>query len=76
MARTLARVNVETGRWYPSGMGRDGIVRVLRAFEEVSLEDTLIGVAAAGIHDLVRAIEDLDLVRRGCIDAPGRRFDR
>ena len=43
---------------------RDEIMRVLRAFEAVGLEYVLIGAAAMGFHDLVRATEDVDLFIR------------
>ena len=39
-------------------------MRVLREFEAAGLEYVLIGAAAMGIHDLVRATEDLDLFIR------------
>jgi hypothetical protein len=43
---------------------RDEILRVLRAFEAVGLEYTLIGATAMGIHGVVRATEDIDLFIR------------
>jgi hypothetical protein len=43
---------------------RDEIVRVLRAFEAVELEYVLIGATAMGMHGLVRATEDVDLIVR------------
>jgi len=49
---------------YPTGMDRDEIIRVLRAFEACGLEYVLIGAAAMGFHGLVRATEDLDLFIR------------
>lgn len=45
-------------------MDRDEILRVLRAFEAVGLEYTLIGATAMGIHGVVRATEDIDLFIR------------
>lgn len=45
-------------------MDRDEILRVLRAFEAAGLEYVLIGATAMGIHGLVRATEDIDLVIR------------
>ena len=38
-------------------------MRVLREFEAAGLEYVLIGAAAMGIHDLVRATEDIDLTK-------------
>ena len=49
---------------YPSGVDRDEIIRVLRAFESVELEYVLIGATAMGFHGLVRATEDLDMFIR------------
>lgn len=43
-------------------MDRDEILRVFRAFESAGLEYVLIGATAMGIHGLVRATEDIDLV--------------
>jgi len=43
---------------------RDEMLRVFRAFEAVGLEYVLIGATAMGIHGLVRATEDLDLLIR------------
>jgi hypothetical protein len=43
---------------------RDEMIRVLQAFEAEHLEYVLIGAAAMGIHGLVRATEDLDLIVR------------
>jgi acylphosphatase len=43
---------------------RDEIVRVLRAFEAAELEYVLIGATAMGLHGLVRATEDVDLIVR------------
>jgi acylphosphatase len=43
---------------------RDEIIRVLRAFEAAGLEYVLIGAAAMGIHGVVRATEDLDVLIR------------
>jgi hypothetical protein len=43
---------------------RDELVRVLRAFESSGLEYVLIGAAAMGLHGLVRATEDVDLIIR------------
>lgn len=51
-------------RRYASGVDRDEIMRVLRAFELAGLEYVLIGAAAMGFHGLVRATEDLDLFIR------------
>ena len=39
-------------------------MRVLREFEAAGLEYVLIGAAAMGFHDLVRATEDVDLFVR------------
>jgi hypothetical protein len=49
---------------YASGVDRDEMLRVLRAFEQEGLEYVLIGAAAMGFHGLVRATEDLDLFIR------------
>ena len=49
---------------YPSGVDRDEIIRVLRAFEAAGLEYVLIGAAALGFHGIVRATEDLDIFIR------------
>ncbi len=45
-------------------MDRDEILRVLRAFEASGLEYVLIGATAMGLHGLVRATEDVDLIIR------------
>ena len=45
-------------------MDRDEVMRVLRAFEDAGLEYVLLGAAAMGFHDLVRATEDIDLFVR------------
>src|SRR6185437_10071288 len=39
-------------------------MRVLRAFQAAGLEYVIIGAAAMGFHDVVRATEDLDLFIR------------
>ena len=49
-------------------MDRDEILRVLRAFEASGLEYVLIGATAMGLHGLVRATEDVDLVIRATAD--------
>jgi len=49
---------------YASGVDRDEMLRVLRAFDREGLEYVLIGAAAMGFHGLVRATEDLDLFIR------------
>lgn len=49
---------------YPCRVDRDEIMRVLREFETTGLEYVLIGAAAMGFHDLVRATEDIDLFIR------------
>ena len=54
--------NPATG--YATGMDREEVMRVLRAFESVGLEYVLIGAAAMGFHGLVRATEALDLFIR------------
>jgi len=45
-------------------VNRDEIIRVLRAFEAAGLEYVLIGATAMGVHGVVRATEDLDLLVR------------
>jgi len=45
-------------------MDRDEVMRVLRAFQAAGLEYVVIGAAAMGFHDIVRATEDLDLFIR------------
>ncbi len=40
------------------------MLRVLRAFENSGLEYVLIGAAAMGLHGIIRATEDLDLIVR------------
>jgi hypothetical protein len=45
-------------------MDPDELLRVLRAFEDQSLEYVLIGATAMGFHGLVRATEDVDLLIR------------
>ena len=49
---------------YPSGVDRDEVIRVLKAFEAAGLEYVLIGATAMGFHGLVRATEDLDVFIR------------
>lgn len=49
-------------------MDRDEILRVLRAFEAAGLEYVLIGATAMGIHGVVRATEDIDLMIRPTAD--------
>ena len=43
-------------------MDRDEVFLVLKAFEAWGLEYVLIGAAAMGVHGLVRATEDLDVL--------------
>lgn len=50
------------------GVDRDEIVRVFRAFEAAELEYVLIGATAMGLHGLVRATEDVDLIVRATAD--------
>ena len=45
-------------------MDRDEILRALEAFERAGLEYVLIGATAMGVHGLVRATEDVDLMIR------------
>jgi hypothetical protein len=45
-------------------MGNDELLRVLQAFQDQNLEYVLIGATAMGLHGLVRATEDVDLVIR------------
>ena len=49
---------------YATGVDRDEIMHVLRAFQVAGLEYVLIGAAAMGFHGLVRATEDLDFFIR------------
>ena len=49
---------------YSNRVDRDEIMRVLREFEAAGLEYVLIGAAAMGFHDVVRATEDVDLFIR------------
>jgi len=49
-------------------MDRDELLRVLRAFETAGLEYVMIGAAAMGLHGLVRATEDVDVVIRATAD--------
>ena len=53
---------------YPSGVDRDEIFRVLRAFEASGLAYVLIGATAMGFHGIVRATEDVDLFIRATPD--------
>ncbi len=52
------------GLGYASGVDREEILRVLRAFERAGLEYVLIGATALGFHGIVRATEDVDLFVR------------
>lgn len=45
-------------------MDRDEILRVLRALERAGVDYALIGAAAMGMHGIVRATEDMDLLIR------------
>ena len=45
-------------------MDRDELLRVLRAFESAGLEYVMIGAAAMGLHGVVRATEDVDIIIR------------
>ena len=47
---------------------RDEVLRVLRAFEAEGLEYLLIGATAMGLHGLVRATEDVDLLIRATVE--------
>jgi hypothetical protein len=47
---------------------RDEMVRVLQAFYAEGLEYVLIGAAAMGLHGVVRATEDLDLLVKATAD--------
>ena len=49
-------------------MDPDELVRVLRAFQDQSLEYVLIGATAMGFHGLVRATEDVDLLIRPTVE--------
>ena len=45
-------------------MDRDEILRVLRALERAGVDYALIGATAMGMHGIVRATEDMDLLIR------------
>lgn len=45
-------------------MDRDELLGLLRAFEKAGLEYVLIGATAMGLHGVVRATEDVDLIVR------------
>jgi hypothetical protein len=45
-------------------MDRDELLRLLRAFETEGLEYVLIGATALGLHGIVRATEDVDVIVR------------
>lgn len=47
---------------------RDEFLSVLRAFESTGLEYVMIGASAMGIHGVVRATEDVDIVVRPTAD--------
>ena len=49
-------------------MERDELLRVFRAFEAAGLEYVLIGATAMGVHGVVRATEDVDLLIRATPD--------
>ena len=49
-------------------MDREEVFRVLEAFQASGLEYVLIGAAAMGLHGVVRATEDLDLLIRATAD--------
>lgn len=49
-------------------MERDELLRVFRAFEAAGLEYMLIGATAMGVHGVVRATEDVDLLIRATPD--------
>ena len=51
-----------------SGVDRDEILRVLRAFTDAGLEYALIGATAMGFHGIVRVTEDVDLMIRPTVD--------
>jgi acylphosphatase len=51
---------------------RDEMLRVFKAFETVGLEYVLIGAAAMGVHGLIRATEDIDILVR----ATGKNIER
>ena len=53
-------------------MERDGLLRLLRAFEAASLEYVLIGATAMGLHGIIRATEDVDLFVRATPENLGR----
>jgi len=47
-----------------AGVDRDELLRILKAFESQGLEYVLIGATAMGLHGLIRATEDVDLLVR------------
>jgi hypothetical protein len=49
-------------QWYACLVDRDEMLRVLRALEAEAVQYVLIGAAAMGIHGVVRATEDLDVM--------------
>lgn len=53
-------------------MDRDEILRVFEAFERAGLEYVLIGATAMGMHGLVRATEDVDIMIRATHENVGR----
>lgn len=53
-------------------MDRDEVFRVLKAFEASGLEYVLIGAAAMGVHGVIRATEDLDVIIKATPENVGR----
>lgn len=49
-------------------MDRDELLRVFRALDVAGVEDALIGATAMGVHGVVRATEDVDLLIRATPD--------
>jgi len=58
------RVGIRPGTDYAQGVDRDEMLRVLEALDAEAVEYVLIGAAAMGVHGIVRATEDLDILIR------------
>ena len=58
------RLAAQSPSRYASGVNRDELLRILRAFQQEQLEYVLVGATAMGFHGLIRATQDLDLFIR------------